>query len=391
MSRALALCAAGAVALAIAIALLSGCGVKFQLPTESNAGLSHRSDGSYAVIATWPGMDGVADLLLTQGRGSQLFVVFRGAGGAPGRVLEYALNSQAVIERHPFPGVLNPAAICAGGGHVYVLDQGDTLHARTDQLCRYETPCDSNLAGFTRPIVDLTKYWRVREYQLYGGDSLSTFTDTTFAWVSGVAADAEGRVYVGGVAIICSIDRFDSRIKTIATEYRIRRYVKGGSHPDMPGAAWHRDDTYELVEGTGIGSTRDPRGMQWVPAGQGGPSLFFADLGNDEVQKFADPGSSAFSFKLESGGSGRDSIPLARPEDVAVDGAGFVYVADTQNRRVLRYDPDRAFIQRVDVPTAPGARALVDPAAVAADDSLVYVADPVLGVVVRYKRTVTPP
>ena len=41
----------------------------------------------------------------------------------------------------------------------------------------------------------------------------------------------------------------------------------------------------EVTEGTGVGSTRDPRGMLWSSAA--GAALYFADTGNHEVQKYA--------------------------------------------------------------------------------------------------------
>jgi hypothetical protein len=63
-----------------------------------------------------------------------------------------------------------------------------------------------------------------------------------------------------------------------------------------------------------------------------------------------------------------------------------VYVADTGNRRVLRYGPDQSYVQRVDVEADAQGQALVNPIAVAADDSLVYVGDRTLGKVIRYKR-----
>jgi hypothetical protein len=53
---------------------------------------------------------------------------------------------------------------------------------------------------------------------------------------------------------------------------------------------------------------------------------------------------------------------------------------------VLRYSPLASYVQRVDVEKDASGRELVDPIAVAADDSLVYVADPATAQVIRYKR-----
>ena len=152
----------------------------------------------------------------------------------------------------------------------------------------------------------------------------------------------------------------------------------------MPGGRWERDRGYELFEGSGLGTTRDPRGMQWAPAA--GEALYFADFGNNEIQKLADPNSFGSSYLLDQGGVGTDSLPLAHPVDVAIDSAGYVYVADTGNRRVLRFAPDGSFKQRVDIEPDESDLPLDDAVAVAAGNEQVYVADRGRAEVVRYRR-----
>ena len=368
--------------LAAALAI-AGCGTEFKLPTETRVDRGFPSDGSYQRIANWTGMDGVADIVLTQGRGTQLFVVFKASAAGPARVVEYPLTNQNPLP-YRLTDLINPAAAAFSNNRLYVLDQGDTASARVEISpddtvgLRYEAPCGP-LDGFRRPIVHLDRYWRVREYDL-GGDTLSTFTDTTLAAVSGIAVDSQGRVYVAGVLVHCDVDPFNVFSRTLDFEYRVYRYVRGGPDPDMPGAAWTRDRAWELQQGTGIGSTVDPGQMTWD--GFDGGALYFADRGNQEVQKFADIGGGATSFKIDEG----DSVLLDRPLDVALDRAGFIYLVDGGNRRVLRYDVQGEFVQRVDFDIAIPSPALVSPVAVAADDSLVYVADPGAGMIVRYKR-----
>src|SRR5262249_32128799 len=63
------------------VALPSGCGGKFDLPTEHPNRIVP-TDQSYGMLATWKGMDGVQDLLLTQGQGNQLFALFNHGGSA---------------------------------------------------------------------------------------------------------------------------------------------------------------------------------------------------------------------------------------------------------------------------------------------------------------------
>jgi sugar lactone lactonase YvrE len=149
----------------------------------------------------------------------------------------------------------------------------------------------------------------------------------------------------------------------------------------MPGANWHRDTTFVIEEGSGVGSVVDPRGLAWMDAR--GRALYVADRGKNWVQKLYDQGFNQGYYQLDGVSSG---TPFVDPLDVAVDRAGYVYALDAGNRRVLRYDPDQNFIQRVDIEPDASGRPLADPVAVAADDSLVYVGDPAHAQVVRYKR-----
>lgn len=365
---------------AAAAAVMAGCGTTFPLPTETRTGRGYSTDNSYQMVATWTGMDGIADILLTQGSGTQLFLLFQrpGFGTAPrGAVYAYALKARPPAPS-PLPGIdflnlFNPHALAAAGGSVFVLDQGDTSLARDPVTGR---------------VTDFSTYWRVRQYGLLGGDTVSTFTDTSMAYVQGVAADHQGRVYVAGSYIVLIPDPTDDRIKTRSFVFQIRRYlpvVPGSVPPDprMPGTdRWVREEAPFVEEGSGKGSVLDPRGLAFAgPAVLGGPALFGADLGKNWVQRFSDPITDA-DYKLDTA----QDTTLNVPEDVAVDLQGFSYVADTGNQRVLRFDPYGEFVQRVNVEPDADGRALVQPVAVAADDSLVYVADRALGKVIRYQR-----
>jgi sugar lactone lactonase YvrE len=149
----------------------------------------------------------------------------------------------------------------------------------------------------------------------------------------------------------------------------------------MPGADWHRDTTFVVEEGSGLGTLVDPRGLYWSAAG--GNALYASDFGKNWVQKLSATQSSTGFYFLDGGQSGES---FNGPTDVVVDLQGFIYLCDTGNRRVARYAPDQEFVQIVNVePDAQGG-ALVNPVAVAADDSLVYVADGDLAKVIRYQR-----
>jgi sugar lactone lactonase YvrE len=149
----------------------------------------------------------------------------------------------------------------------------------------------------------------------------------------------------------------------------------------MPGANWHRDTTWVVDEGSGTGTVVDPRGMDW--SASGGTALYAADFGKNWVQKLSDRNSSTGFYFLDGGLSG---TPFNGPTDVVVDTDGFLYICDNGNQRVLRYGGDQTFTQVVNVEKDADGQTLSDPVAVAADDSLVYVADRGSGKVIRYQR-----
>jgi len=387
--------------------LVGGCGSTFKLPTEIPVPGGAPQQGSYQRIGTWKsGMANIQDILLTPG--GELFLVFQDPATGRGEVRQYP-RSNPVPLATTFRGLLNPTAICSGGNRIFVLDQGDSSAARSDfrsvhpdspdTTCLYTAEYDADVNpilmvvyGFSRPVTNVASYWHVREYRL-DGTPVCSFTDTTFAWVSGVAADASGRVYVSGVIVYNRVDPFNDRVRTLEYQSRIRRYERGTGDrfvvTDEPlSPQWRRDPTYCLFNGTGYGFCKDARGMQ--QADPQGPALYFADYGNNQVQRYGDPVGGAPSFKIDLGGAGPDSMLLSQPLDVAVDSAGYVYVVDAGNLRVLRYDPDGVFVQRVDRTTdddlPPVTPPLTRPVAVAADNWEVYIADRGAAQVLRFRR-----
>ena len=390
---------AGGLALAVTALIPAGCGGKFELPTERLVGRTVPNAGTYQVLTTWQGLTDVKDLLLIEGAGSQLYLLIQhdgGAGTAPrGSVAEYKRTSPTpeTVRSGTFQGLLNPTALCAGHGassgnqinRVFVLDQGDTCLARENPA---SGTCDTT-GRFNLRVTHPELFWRVVEFDRTGLTTYSTFTDTTVAFVWGVGADDRGDVYVSGRAIIYTPNPFDPRLTERVYQDRIFRYQRGprpGGRPDpnIIGGDWHRDSSYIVFEGSGVGTIKDPRGLYWTHRG---PALFVADLGKNWVQKMRDGNVDLPDDEYYRDEDLQGAPSLSGATGVCVDDDGFFYVADDGNQRVLRYDDNaRAFVQRVDVEfNAPGLP-LQGPVAVAANVDEVYVADRTTGVVARYRR-----
>lgn len=391
---------------ALVVMLPAGCGGKFDLPTE-HPGTSVPTDKSYAMLATWKGVADIQDLLLTQGQGDQLFALINhgGTGGptvARGEVDLYPLTGNLDPDKHPRPigapyfnpltALFNPIAIASATNKLFVLDQGDSCMAKFDVVrgtCEADpTPATATTKPRLSQIRDYSATWRVREYGLGGGDTLSTFTDTTMAQPWGVAADEQGRVYVAGIAALLDTLQTDQRIRTRKFVSRVFRYSRGPKYPpdvldvNMPGTtSWHRDTSWVVFDGTGSSSVSDPRGIYWSRYGTN--PLFIADRLNNQVKGVSTNEVGVSLVRVDGQATGAN---LNHPESVTADLAGFFYLVDRDNRRVLRYDLNGEYIQRVDVELNADALPLLDPISIAADDSLAYVADRGRSEIVRYRR-----
>lgn len=401
--RGLILCVLG-----VLLAAQSGCGGKFQLPTERPGAGQVPTDQSYAMLATWTGMTGVQDVFITQGLGNQLFVLFNngGTGGpgiARGEVKLFPLTQPKPIGPPFFDALrtlFNPVALTAGTNPaappnarltLFVLDQGDSCQAKYDARIGSCQPDQVFDTGQSRPyqhvVHDYTATWRVREYRITGGDTLGTFTDTTVAEPWGIAADDEGRVYVGATAVFLDSNQTDKRIRTRKHVSRIYRYVRGQKYPgindvNMPGTSlWHRDSTWYVLDGTGDSFVSDPRGLHWSPLGL--HPLFVADRGNNQAKGVSVNSISVPYVNVDGQVTGAN---FNSPEGVTSDLAGYFYVVDRANRRVLRFTTAGEYVQRVDVELNADGLQLLDPVSIAVDDSLAYIADRGRSEIVRYKR-----
>ena len=393
-------------AMAALVALAAGCGAKFDLPTERPSAKPIPSDGSYQMLSTWKtdkagaSFNDVQDILLTQGPGSQLFFLFNHGGtGGPGtprgEVKLYAFSNPVEIGNPYFErpkGLFNPVAISSAQNRLFILDQGDSCQAKFDET-RGTCEADEDTTAFTghpHPAV-IRQYaaaWRVREFGLGGGDTVSTFTDTTVAQVFGVASDDRGFVYVSGIVAVLDTNQIDQRIRSRKFASRVYRYARGPRYPGvvpadklMPGASWHRDTTWFVRAGSGASSVDNPRGLNLSRAGV--PSLVIADRGNNQVKTVSTQQLDVGFANIDGSSTGAN---LDEPVGVAADLQGYIYIVDRLNKRVLRYDSIGNFIQLVNVEKNADGLPLLDPVAVGVDDSLAYVADRGRGQVIRFKR-----
>ncbi len=382
----------------VAAVLAVACGGRFQLPTETRTQVVIPTDKTYGMIATWRGLSHVLDIMLTRGTGSQLFMLFNdpSINGPPsvprGNVTLYPFTQPNPIGPpffDPPRGLFNPVAFAAAQAFLFVLDEGDSCMAKLDPQ-RGTCAADTVRNGRRSQIYDYTATWRVRVYAITGGDTISTFTDTSMAYVRGVAADDQGNVYVSGLAVVLDTLTTDQRIRTRKFASRIYRYARGPRYPGvvpndvlMPGANWHRDTSWVVLDGTGTSSVQDPRGLRWTPT-RGG-ALLVADHNNNKAKLIATYARDVGLVKMD-GSETPTGTNFSGPENVGVDDSGDLYIVDRLNQRVLRYDGNGNFVVQVNTEPNADGQALLDPVAVGVNDSVAYVADPGRGQVIRYKR-----
>ena len=89
-------------------------------------------------------------------------------------------------------------------------------------------------------------------------------------------------------------------------------------------------------QGKGNGQFQDPRGIAVDEEG----NIYVVDSGNHRIQKFDSNG----KFLIQWGSQGTEPGQFQEPWGIAVDAEGTVYVADTWNHRVQKFDADGTFL-----------------------------------------------
>ena len=119
-------------------------------------------------------------------------------------------------------------------------------------------------------------------------------------------------------------------------------------------------DIGALGDGTTVGAWSGPTGLGVDPSTG---DVFVADSGNNKIHVFDDTLAAVTVFGAGGAGDGQ----LTSPADVAADGAGFVYVADLGNGRVVKFTTAGVFDMNI------GAAELTAPAGVMVAGGELYV------------------
>jgi uncharacterized protein (TIGR03663 family) len=117
------------------------------------------------------------------------------------------------------------------------------------------------------------------------------------------------------------------------------------------------------------------QGVFWGPrsiAIDGEGNLYVSDTGNKRVQKFDAQG----TFVGQWGGGGIIEGRFDEPVGIAVDAQGDIYVADTWNRRVQKFDRAFTFLKEWPIEGWTGESVVNKPYVAVSGDGLVYVSDP---------------
>ena len=217
---------------------------------------------------------------------------FAGTGGASGFAGDGGAATSSLLN--------TPRAVAVdGSGNVYIADTSNNRIRKVDTSGTIST-----IAGIGG--------WGVT------GDG-GAATSAPLATPQGVAVDGSGNVYISDI---------NDRIRKVDTAGIISAFAGTGIHG---------------FGGDGVAATSTPLASPHEVAVDGSGNVYIADTDNNRIRKvnsagiistFAGSGLRGFS------GDGRAATAarLAAPQGVAVDASGNVYIADTGNRRMRKVD-----------------------------------------------------
>ncbi len=324
----------------------SGCGRRFTEPVQRLKPPFIPPPATFILVASWtqPGWQ-PSSVLMTH---SGILLVAEDSA----RVRNYSSlgeHGQPVpVDIYRFNGLVKPVHIAEGNSHVFVADMGDGSPANPIRVFEFDPS-----QGLNAPM-----------------DAVSTLQDPSWVTIRGVASDAQRNLYVSCDArVLVSQPPNPDEVDTQTVVYRYRP-------PYSPAV---RDTVAE--QGTGTGTMQNAHEICYSDG-----KLYVTDTGKDWVQKLDATRKNFGLFKVDGTEADSAATPMRGPQGVAADGQGYFYVADTGNRRVLRYTVDGAFDQVVNQVGPDGMLAPVSVSAGTVQSSLyLYVADPTAHIINVYR------
>ena len=160
------------------------------------------------------------------------------------------------------------------------------------------------------------------------GSADGTGSAARFTAPSGVAVDGSGNVYVG--------DAYPSGPSKFSSNHTIRKITRDGVVSTLAGWAGRPGN----ADGTGIVARFDsPVGVAVDSAN----TVYVVDQGNSTIRKVTPDGVVSTLAGLPGSVGSRDGVGnearFSRPQGLAVDSAGNVYVADTENHTIRKGMP----------------------------------------------------
>jgi streptogramin lyase len=191
---------------------------------------------------------------------------------------------------------------------------------------------------------------------------------------AGTAVDSAGNVYVA--------EQDNDRVTKYDSNGNFLLTWGKDVNQSTPGDVCTSGDTCQAgTSGTADGQFDEPSGLTVDSSG----NVYVADSGNDRIQKFDASG----AFLTKWGASGSANGEFNMPTDVATDSLGEVYVTDRDNNRIQRFSSTGAFLGKWGT-MGSGNGQFQQPVAVTVDSQRnVYVVDYANGRVQAFRPTGT--